>query len=179
MSRLPFLEDQTETFLAAAAVQVQQSSVNDAADKFLVTLEDFELSAPDQSLFDGIQEAANSLFAIRDQADLYGGLLGAKVSQLAGLLQEADETATAIKSPQNHELLDALHELWDATITLGRNLADNPRGPKLYTVPRTMSVADIATALYGSSERANEIMLNNNLTDPFSVPAGTQIIYFS
>lgn len=176
--RIPFLEDQTELFLTKALLNVEQKALASSADKFQATRANFELSAADRNLFDQIQDAANEVLAARDQVQLYGGLAAAKVAFATELMKEADRTAEALKRPENHELLDALAELWDALIDFGRNLAESPRGARTYTVPRLMSVSDIASAIYGSTERANEIMLNNNLADPFAVPAGEVIIYF-
>lgn len=179
--RLVFKEDQSQLFLSDAAAKVQQSSVAASGEKLAVTLEDFELPEEEQSVFDEIQDISNSILAIKDQGDLYGGLLAAKVEQLAGLIRAADETLESLKDPVNHELLEALHELWEATVTLGQNLAESPRGPRTYTTPRQMTVGDVAaeTQKLGGTDDAARIMLNNSLPDPFAIPAGTRIVYFT
>lgn len=177
--RIPFLEDQTELFLSTALAKVDQSSIASSASNLQSIRDQLGIDPADTSLFDAIQDAANAVIAFKDQADLFGGLMSAKIAQLTGLLGEADRAASTLKNPENHQLLEALHELWDAAVTLGRNLAESPRGPRVYVVPRTMSVADIAAAIYGSTDRATEIMLNNALDDAFAVRAGTRIIYFT
>jgi hypothetical protein len=63
----------------------------------------------------------------------------------------------------------------------GKTIAGRTVGGKLpdgMNCERQMSVSDIATALYGSTDRANEIMLANDLAEPFAVRGGTRIIYF-
>lgn len=175
---LHFLEDQTETFLTLALAKVDTTSLSSSTSKLAAIREELSLTESDRSIFDGIQDAANSLFAIKDQADLFGGLVAAKVLQLEGIIRQADEQLESTQNPENWLLVDALHELWDSVVTLGRNLAESPRGPRLYIVPRIMTVSDIATALYGDTERASEILLNNSLPDPFAVTAGTKIIWF-
>jgi hypothetical protein len=179
--KLSFLEDQTQLHLTAALAKVAQSSLQSSAEKFSVTRADFEVPAADVSLFDGIQELANSILAIKDQQDLYGGLLVAKVTQLTSLINETDKLAESLKDPVNHELMQALHELWDATVNLGKNLAEQPRGPRKFVVPSVMSVSAVvkATQDLGGTDDAATIMQNNTLLDPFRIAAGTVIIYFT
>ena len=76
-------------------------------------------------------------------------------------------------------MLDAFLALWEAAVELGHSLSSSPRGAQSYVTPREMSVSDIATDIYGSSERASEILVNNDFSDPFAVSAGTKIIYFA
>ncbi len=182
MARLPFLEDQTQVFLTGAIAQIRQSSLQSSASKFALTRDDF-LDIPDNdvSLFDQIQDLANSVLAIKDQSDLYGGLLGAKVAQLVAICNEADRQAKSLQDPVNFELLDALHDVWDAGVTLAKNLSESPQGPRLYVVPKVMTVSEIAavTQDLGGEDDAARIMLNNPLPDPFAVRAGTRIIYFA
>lgn len=171
--KLSFKEDQTQRFLTLASVQAQQLNLATSTANLSV------LRPPDPpNIFDQILNAANGILAIKDQADLYGGLLVAKVGMLTSLLNEADKQVTEFNDPANHELLDAFLELWDATVRLGTNLADSPHGPRSYVTPRLMSVSDVATAVYGNSERAGEILINNDLPDPFAIKAGTKLIYF-
>jgi hypothetical protein len=178
--KLSFKEDQTQRFLAAALVKTQQQSMADSLQRFNVTrAQILGVPANDQNIFDKIQGAANKVLAVKDQADLYGGLLAAKLAGLTRIMREADSALESFKHPQNYQALDAFFELWNATVQMSTNLAESPRGPRLYTTPRQMSVTDIAAAVYGgSTERAPEIMLNNRLDDAFAVLAGTKITYF-
>jgi prophage DNA circulation protein len=175
---LTFKEDQTQRFLQLAAVQTQQQSLATSLSNLNAIRASLNPPANDLDLFDKIQDLANGILAIKDQSDLYGGLLAARIGSLTALLNEADRQLESLKNPANHETLDAFLELWNATVNLGTNLAESPRGPRQYVTSRRMSVSDIATAVYGSSERASEILMNNRLGDPFAVPAGTTIIYF-
>jgi prophage DNA circulation protein len=179
--KVSFLEDQTQVHLTAALVKVSQSSLQNSSDKFSSALDDLEAPENDQSLFDGIQQLSNDILAIKDQSDLYGGLLVAKIEQLKSIIGEADKAAESLKDPINHELLNALHELWDATINLGKNLAEQPRGPRFYVVPRTMNISEIAAATQalGGTDDAATILLNNPIADAFAISASTRIIYFT
>jgi prophage DNA circulation protein len=176
--KLSFKEDQTQKFLQLALVQTQQQSLATTTGNLATVLASLNPPPEDQSLFDGIVSSANSILAIKDQADLYGGLLSVKLQTLTSLFDQADKQLESLKDPANFEALDAFLEMWNAAVRMATNLADSPRGPRSYTTPRQMSVSDIATAIYGSSERAPEIMMNNRFSDPFAVPAGEKVIYF-
>ncbi len=106
--------------------------------------------------------------------------LAQKLASLNNLMGQADQQLESLKDPANYQALDAFLELWTSTVIMATNLAESPRGPRTYVTPKQMSVNDIASApeVYGSSERAAEIMMNNNLDDPFAVPAGTKIVFF-
>jgi hypothetical protein len=193
--KITFKEDQSEVFLTTALAQVDQSSLQSATEAFQfereaaaerealrrgITAADFE-SETDTSIFDAIQNAANGLLSIKDQAGLYGGLIQAKVMQLNNLCAQADSLSTSMQSPENYPLLAALLGLWDASTNMGKNLSESPRSPRLYTLPQTMAISDVATATkkLGGVDDANALLLNNSIEDPFEIPAGSQLIYFA
>lgn len=175
---LRFIEDQQQTFLTEALAQVENTSVANAVVNLEEVRANIELTETSGDLLSSIVELANTCLAFKDQTDLYGAVLSAKVLQLASLLREADRQITELQNPENCELVYALQELLDASITLEANLAESFRNPLQFTVPKLMTVSDIAVAIYKSTARANEIMINNNLPNPFAVPAGERIIYF-
>lgn len=179
MVKLAFKEDQTQRFLTLALVQTQQQSMATSLNRLQVTRAQI-LGEPanDTSIFDAIQNTANGILAIKDRGDLYGGLLVAKLGQMTALMNRADSALESLKHPVNHEVTDAFLELWNTAVKMTTNLAESPRGPRSYTTPKVMSMGDVATAVYGDSTRASEILLNNTLDDPFAIAAGTKIIYF-
>lgn len=176
--KLSFKEDQTQKFLQAAVVRSQQRSMATAQTNLASIRAQLREPANDTDIFNKIQNAANGILAIKDQSDLYGGLLAAKLGMFTALLGEADAQLQSIKDPANYQALDAFLELWNAAVIMTTNLAESPRGPRAYVTPRQMSVGDVATAIFGSSERSAELMLDNNFQDPFAIPAGTKVIYF-
>lgn len=179
-AKLVFLEDQTQVHLTAALSKVAQNSLQSANDNFTATRADFDVPAPDASIFDEIQELGNAVLGFQDQTQLAGGLLSAKIAQILNLLNQADRQAESLQDPSNYVLLDSLHELWDAALTIGKNLSEKPRGARRYTTPRTMTVSEIAVATQklGGDDDAATILLNNPVEDAFAVPAGFPIIYF-
>jgi prophage DNA circulation protein len=177
-ARLQFLEDQTETFLTRALQQVDTGSVGASSAKLdAIRAELNTVLEQDVGLFEGITEAANAVLAVRDQVDLAGGLWVSRIARLVDILNQANAAIT-FENPVNHELLEAMKELWDAAITLKNNLADSPRGPRIHTTERETTVSAISIRLYGDTSKASELMLNNAVRDPFAVPAGERLIWF-
>lgn len=168
-----FLEDQSgvfgQTFVALAG-QLRSKLQN-------WTIE--ANSLPDSpSIFDKINDVALQVLAIKDQSDLYGGLVMAKVEGLVSLIQEADSLVT-FEDPDNCTALAALHAMMAATVELGRDIANKGQGLQLYTVPMTMSIGQVSTALYGDSTRGAEIMQLNTLDSPLAITAGTKVVYYA
>ncbi len=177
-ARLVFKEDQTARFLRLAVTQSQQQSMATAAANLAAIRAQLAEPANDVGLFDRIEEAANGILALKDQADLYGGLLAQKLTAFTTLMTLADLQLQTLKRPENYQALEAFLALWDSGVMMATNLAESPRGPRTYVTPKQMSVSDIATAVYGNSERASEILMNNNLPDAFAVPAGEKVVWF-
>jgi len=179
-SRLVFKEDQTAKFIRLATVQAQRQSLAASAFNLAAVRAQLVEPANDTDLFDKIENIANDILSIKDQVDMQSGLLAQKIASLTNLMGEADRQLESLKDPTNYQALDAFLDLWNATVIMATNLAESPRGPRTYVTPRQMSVNDIAAApeVYGSSERAAEILMNNQLDDPFAVRAGTKIVFF-
>jgi uncharacterized protein YutE (UPF0331/DUF86 family) len=177
-SKLQFIEDNSAGFLQSAQEKVLSTTVENSANTLKLTAKDFGLTDPEKDVFEKIQDQVNKIFSYNDQSDLMGGLLTARIESATAIIKEADSSLEALKHPENLELIQALHALWEALIDFGANLANSPRGARFYFVPSTMSVSDVAVAIYGNTSRASEILLNNVLPDPYAIEAGTQIIYF-
>lgn len=176
-----FMEDQSSAFLLDKLISVNAQSV-DASSAQLVTLSQAladanQLSPNEQSLFDTIQNTANQVLAIRDQADLAGLLLSEKIAMLTQLCAEADKTIRAIRDPENYPVLEALKELWAAAKSLGDAIAGPPTDFKFYTTPRRMTAADVSFAVYGTTTRAGDILQLNPINDAYDIPARTSIRY--
>lgn len=130
-------------------------------------------------IFTQINNAALEVLSIKDQLDLFGGLVAAKIEGLVGLIREADSQLESLRDPDNYPILESLHRLLLATIDLGRDVAGKGKELRVWTVPRTMSVTQVSIALYGDSTHAVEIMQLNTLDTPLAIPAGTKIIYYA
>lgn len=166
---LTFLEDQSSAFLILEAISVELGSLKDALDVW----NEVQPEEDRPSIFDAITDAANSVFALVDQVELYGNLLEAKIRGLTSLIREADDRLNYLNDPANFEVLEALLELWQAANRLNEDLQQT--GAKLveYTVPIEMTIGDVAADLYGDAGRGGDIMSLNAITDPLAIPGGT------
>ena len=173
---ITWIEDQESQFLIDAIMPTSFSG------GFASKLATFDVRAgaikPPISIFVEIRAVANKILAIRDTAELYTTLVDAKLMELKDLISEADKTVAMLNEPVNHQILEDLHELWAATIELAKDIAQQGEELKSYTTAVLMRIDEIAVAVYGSSERASELMQLNAVEDPYAVPPGTLIRYY-
>lgn len=172
---ITFLEDQSYAFLMSRMLTTRKQSLYVHAQ----TLQDFSVTvSPVPSIFDEIQSAVNGVFAVFDQADLYGGLVVAKAEQLFAILERADKTIDTLKDPLNHEALRALHEMMLRSLDLIESVASSPDPFSTWTVPQPMTATEISMSIFGNTTRTGDIIQLNAIEDPFNVPAGATIRYF-
>lgn len=173
-STLKFQEDSTDAFLALEVIQVKTANFNETAANFSAAIR-----PPGTNIFRQIDEAVSSILAIKDQAQLFGSFVTSKIEGLIQMLRLADETVRELNDPPyNVDLVEALHALWDATQQLGKDIQQKGDLLKEYTVPLTMSITQVAAAIYGDTERAMDIMQLNVIRDPYAIPAGTKLRYY-
>lgn len=134
---------------------------------------------PRPNIFDKISDAALAVLSIKDQLDLYGSLVAAKIEGLVSLIQEADSQVDALKDPDNFGALASLQRLLASTVELANDIADRGQGLQLFTVLFTSSITQVAVSLYGDSSKAAEIMQLNTLDNPLAIPAGTKLVYYA
>lgn len=171
-----FLEDLSSDFLASKLINVAARDLTTAA-KSLKDLAN-PLANKD-NLFDSIQKLSNFIGSIKDQRDLYSALIQAKLELLVGLCSQCNSSAKELQNPLNSALLDALNALWAAATELKNTTLGGGLRLVAYTVPKTMSVSQIAGILYGDSSRGGDVLQANIIEDPFSVPGGTVIKYIT
>jgi len=131
-------------------------------------------STPD--LFDSLAAAVNSVTAIADQVELVGNQLEARVRKVSQLCAQIDKAVSILNKPVNHRLLDAVHELWHTSNRMHANLLATSVAPVLWTVPRTMTVGQVAQARFGSTARGVDILRMNPIEDAFRILPGTVLV---
>lgn len=187
---IEFLEEESNRFLAASSSQIQTSALQAKTDQWAAivkntktqtapTFQNVDFTTPDErafDLFDQITGAANQLLAFRDQSLLYSELLASKIDSLTGMLREAN-SLTFFNNPMKSDVLFALKELWAATLEIARVKENDAGAPKKYTVVQTMTVSQVAAAIYGSTERAGDLLGLNDFPDAMRITAGTRVTY--
>ncbi len=129
------------------------------------------------SMIDRIQEGLNGVTAVLDQAELYGNLVEAKVLQLKRALEELNRF-DGLNEPENYPVYDELQELRRAVIDVQNNLQDNEAGLEEFITDMTMPIQQVSVAIYGTTERAQDLLSLNSIADKLAVPAGTTIRYY-
>ena len=165
-----FIEDSQDTFLLNLVTT--PNALPNAANE----LADLSLSLkPKPSIFDDITDAVNSVMAVIDQGNAYGGLVESKILALSALCKEADQRIE-LQDCTNFRILNALRDLWSSANKL---LTDTQQtGGKIvkFRVPVTMSVTDVSSLVYkGDASRGVEILNLNPIDDAFAIPGGTML----
>ena len=169
--KFSFREDQSGLFLVESLVKISANSLETATGVLLGLEPDF----PGLSFFDAISALVNSILAISDQVQLFSNQIEAKASGLASLCSQLDSSLKILNEPVNHQLLDALHDVWASAIQLNKDALKSAKQKIVYTVPAHMPISQVAMALYGDSSRAMELLQMNAVNDAFSIPKGTQL----
>lgn len=174
-----FVEDQTDAFLTAALLEQDAKVLNRVTVNFNAAkaLADFAGDKTTESLFDQFSDAANSVFALGDQLDVLGNLLGAKLLALTALMSQADNLVF-MQDPANYPLIKATRDLWSLAQDAADNLQAKQGGLLNYRVPGPMSMSAVSTAIYGDASHTVELMQLNVVEDLFAIPAGTNLNYY-
>lgn len=170
-----FEEDRQDDFLTTEIIQVTAATLGPALDAFILECE--LLDALD--LFSELTNLVTSILALKDTAELYGNALAAKADGLANMCNALSESLDELQQPENHDLVEAFHELWAAAVNLQLNALQNALPMVEYTTPSTMHVADVARALYGDGSQAVSILKLNPIEDALAIPRGTVLKCFA
>ena len=175
MVDLEFREDQSSAYLLTQMIDIDQSSVSAALAELVLEL---KLANIGGDFFSSIQNAANSLLAVKDQAELYANVIEAKAEGLSRLCQQADELLQPLNNPARFKVLNALHTLWSASNKLGKDALKLAIPTTPFVTAALMSVTDVSIAIYGDTSHAMDLMRGNQLLDPLSLPIGTVLKYY-
>lgn len=179
---LEFLEDIEDAFLVNNLIGVSAKSLNEAFRRFSLDVDKIRAdqnATRDLGLFDSITNSVNSVLAVVDTAQAYGDLVGGKILGAAQLVYQADRRAKTINDPKNFELMSSMMVLWDALLTLHKDVEKTGGQLQAIVTLRVQSVVEISRSLYaGDGTRAIELMQLNNFTNPFAVTPGTTVRYY-
>lgn len=171
---LSFLEDQSSAFLVNGLINVRTGTLVSKT----AALQAAAAASAQPSVFDRILAALNTVQQYLDGAALLGNAFGARVDQLVLAFESLDAFGAAglINSAEDSDLLDAMLDAWEAAKMLQQDLAQQQTIPLInYVTPKLMGVGDVSSDVYGTTERAAQIMLLNALVDPFRIPANTKL----
>ncbi len=195
---LVFLEDQADRFLPdGIAETLTSSSLKSTAETLIESITNPAPDAPvnDDGLaikpelegipgtngfFSQLNNAINSVLAIRDTGDMYSNLVAGKIEGIALLCREMDRTWAGFEDPRNWPILQALKNVWWAAEQLAGNVRDSVESPiKTYRVPHRMTITEVSTAVYGRTDFGFDILGLNVVEDAFDIRAGTALRYYA
>lgn len=122
-------------------------------------------------------ERVNDMLAYKDQADLYGNLLEAKLLGIADLCSQIDGL-TDVKDPRNWRLADAMRSIWASTVGAVKDLDQKKQVLQTYVTPAAMTITDVSKALYRDAKRGMDILRLNAIEDAYAIPRGTSVRYY-
>ena len=134
--------------------------------------------------FDAIFDIAASLENLRHNEFI--DRTASTLDAMARTIEQVNATATAFEDPDNFEVLQAMHSLWDATIgareSAHKTVQEAPskfvdETTRRFVVPVSSSITDISKRIYGSTQWARELLAINFIEDPLVIPAGFSILY--
>lgn len=169
-----FTEDSENLRLASSAVKI--GGLATARTEFGIAVD--AVGPKKRNLWDTVMRAIDSVLAYKDQFELYASLIESKLYSVLSLMAEIDDIADELKDPANSDLLQKFHKLWAETRFFYQDQKQLGLVTKYYTTRQVMSTTQIATVIYGSSEKASEILALNGFADPFAVPSGFRVRYY-
>lgn len=169
--RFVFREDQDDAALASSVVSIQYQSLRPKAAALVALAEAEDIG----DFFESVADLANSITTLQDQADLQGELLASKVESLANTCRQLNDSVKALQEPPHYKVRDALADLGVAAINLHEDLLQTLSPTFLFTTAAEMTILGVARAMYGTTEKAMELLKLNPIEDAFLIPANTTI----
>lgn len=170
-----FLEHQDQAFLIENVVA---EGANVIQDRLSIAADVFSTEAPGVSLFDAIEDAAAGVLAIADQAEMMSNLVEAKILGLTSLCEQADAALDILNDPAQHNVLDALHGLWEAALNLHEDVLRLHTPVETFIVPSVMGLMELSTRIYGTTERSMDLLRVNSFGQLTAIQPGTEVRYY-
>jgi prophage DNA circulation protein len=169
---MEFLEDQSSEFLVENLIQVRASTLAAQMD----LLQQAAAAAGKASLFQQVLDMIATVQGYLNTAELMSSLLTAQVERLNFAMQRLDALTGLFDDSSNLVLLEAFLDTW---LAIQRLLADLFRFQSIpvvdYYPPNTMSVYQVALAVYGSTDRAADVLQLNAVPNSLAIPQGTKL----
>jgi prophage DNA circulation protein len=175
-AELEFVEDQEGAF--GNEMELAANSLAEAAVTFDLEAELRAYLGKERKpgLFESINDAVNSVLAIRDQAGAQASLVASKIAFVQSLCEEAERTVDFLGGADAAPLATALRNLWNTSADLAAKVGGSEE-TLLYTVPERTTIDALAMRLYGKTEKVGSLLKKNAFRDPYAIEAGTQVLY--
>lgn len=172
-----FTEDEERASLVKDIPQYGIQAMQDAADDLWAKAKAAYFGVKPPGLFQQINDAVALVDGALGTADAYSRLVSAKIEAVADLCGKADREIDALQDPMNHQLVEALKNVWANAVDLRENLPGTTAKIEIFRVPKTMDIGQVSTRLFGTSERGMDLLQLNAIEDAFAIKAGTELQY--
>jgi hypothetical protein len=115
---------------------------------------------------------------VRDSVEAYDIYVRGKIERVESIISDIDTTVVEMQDPENIALIQSFRSLWLTILDLKQDVQGRLVPLGTYVTPSRMTVQDVAAAIYGDSQRTNEIMTLNDFKDPYSIPSGTRVTFY-
>lgn len=174
-----FEEDQSQLFLIDALLAAAATTIEVDNNALLSAMADVVTPLPD--LFETMNDLVTAIVAIRDQDDLQWSLIQSKALSVVDMFQQIDRAVPELGKPTPAcvAALEALKDTAAAAQQLAEDIAQKAAPIKTFVVPRRSTIVDVSAAIYGTTERALELLQLNDIEgDAFNIAPGTAIEYY-
>jgi hypothetical protein len=130
------------------------------------------------NLWDQIFRAIDAVMAYRDQYELYASLIESKLLAILSLLEQIDNAADELQDPSSWAIIEAMHQVWTQTRAFYQDQKQLGLVSVWYKTKQVMSCMQLAVILFDDSSKSSELLQMNGFTDPFAIPAGTNVKYY-
>lgn len=177
---IDFIEDTSDSFIASQIAKIDTNALDAALSNYDLQLikNQLTMTKDEIDLFDLIMNIASDIQALRDRFQLYSALVQAKFMSFFSAVQKADATAKWLIRPENVLGYGAFLDLWNAGVKAYEDVNQKSSQLLVYTTTRDETLSQVSVDIFGNSEHASDLLGLNAVTDPFRIPAGTQIRYY-
>jgi prophage DNA circulation protein len=138
--------------------------------------------AAENAKFDRLFVAIDEIQQLSNQSEQYGAVVATKARNAVALCRDIDNLRT-LRDPANWDIVHAMQDVEIELTKLIRDANGKRRETLVYIVQppaglNSLSIAQVASRIYGSSERAVELLQLNDLDDALVITAGTTIRYY-
>lgn len=110
--------------------------------------------------------------------DITSPLVTARSLAVVTSCQQYD-TLPYLQYARSYPCVDALHTLSLQALKIYKDALRRGRRIDIYVNDMTRSLPEIATKLYGSTDRTSELMRINSIPDALNIPSGTPLRYYT
>ncbi|MGN6103719.1 MAG: DNA circularization N-terminal domain-containing protein [Kofleriaceae bacterium] len=170
-----FSEDQQQLLVAAQRPQTSATLLMTAWSDFLIAVPAAGASLDD---FQSLTDLVNEIGSFGDQAELYTDQVSAKVETFQAMADTLYESNPIFEAAENAIAAQKYRSAQYQATQLKKDTEAKRKPVLVHRVSKLSSILEVSKAIYGSTDRAMELLRINDVPDPKAIPQGTSINYY-